>query len=841
MSIQIGVCQAEYTTNDNTPILHIFGRDNDGVPHRVDITGFRPYFYVPVDVAKECADINGIEIDTSVTYNSIKGELLYRVWVDNPRDVYQYRDVLCGYEADLNYPVRFLIDNKIKSGLTVPSHCVDISEVEPCDMMNPMRFMVVDIECYSENKFPQAEDDPIISVTCYDSFTETYVTFFLQSPDGVKFDIKAARKKTDSTEGCYIKGKHEVFVYHDEVSLLRALCEYIQTVDPDILTGWNFNEFDIPYIVKRLIVNGIQPATLCRIPTSVMPRWFNDYMDYIHIQDEDDITPEKVAAAKTLLEVSRERVRIKGRSIFDLLDGYKRLQQSQKASYRLDAIAEEELGERKVRYTGTIGELWKNDPIRFIDYNYQDVRLCVRINKHSDIIGFFSTFARYVGCSIEQTTISSIMVDTYLLRFTNGKYVLPSKGSAMGEEDQEFEGAVVLEPSVGLREDVIVLDLKSLYPMVMYSLNISPEMKSENGEIVAPNGIRFMKSPDGVTRSLIGELLAERDKLKTLRNTFTSDSNEYHVYDLQQSSVKIVMNTYYGVSGFKKFRLYDPDTGAAVTSSGRAIIAHCKQVVQDMGYETIYGDTDSVMVELKVDGDMEKVMEIGKKLEKALNESFDEFAKRTFNIETHTFSIKFEKYYRRFLQTGKKKRYAGHLVWKEGVAQDKIDITGFEAKRSDTPHIVKEVQSELLERLVKGVPIPDVKKYLRKVIGNYQKGNFSLDEVGIPRGISKALTAYKGADAHIRGATYANTYLNANFGQGSKPKRVYISHVTGKYPQTDVLCFEYGSDVPPEFHIDWDVMFEKTLKSPLERIIEPLGWNFAEIDPRVTTLDMYGC
>jgi len=146
------------------------------------------------------------------------------------------------------------------------------------------------------------------------------------------------------------------------------------------------------------------------------------------------------------------------------------------------------------------------------------------------------------------------------------------------------------------------------------------------------------------------------------------------------------MNTYYGVSGYARFRLYDREIGSAVTSVGRAIIEHTRKVIENMGYSVIYGDTDSCMIMLpKMERD--DTIKTAFEIEKALNQSYSEFALDKLGAEEHYFSIKFEKIYRRFFQAGKKKRYAGYLVWKEGKDTEQIDIVGFEMKRSDSPSL----------------------------------------------------------------------------------------------------------------------------------------------------------
>jgi DNA polymerase I len=513
------------------------------------------------------------------------------------------------------------------------------------------------------------------------------------------------------------------------------------------------------------------------------------------------------------------------------------MQSSKLESYRLDAVGKHEVGEVKAFHyeAGMTSRFWNTDHAKLIEYNLKDVELCVKINQKNSIIEFYQEISRYAGCPLDRTLNSSQVIDIYVLRKAFNHFVLPSKGFA---DASEFEGATVFEPSKGLLENVVVLDLKSLYPMAMMTINASPETKSSDGGLVAPNGIRFKEEPDGLTRSIIRELLNERDEKKKLRNTFEFGSDMYHLYDMQQNVIKVIMNSYYGVSGYARFRLYDREIGSAVTSVGRAIISHTRNIVEELGYRVVYGDTDSCMIQLPRTDDLEETIESAKEIEEVLNKSYDSFAKDVLHAKKHYFSIKFEKVYRRFFQGGKKKRYAGNLIWKEGQSVDETDMVGFETKRSDSPKLTREVQKQMMEMILYGGDgsFADVKKYLGDIIKKYRAGAYPLDDIGIPGGIGKNLDSYESDDAHVRGAKYANKYLGTTFSKGSKPKRVYIKQVNGTYPKTDVVCFEYGDLLPPEFVVDYELMLEKTLNQPISRIIEPIGWTWTDFDPSRTTL-----
>lgn len=775
--IPIGITQVEYSSGNHGPTIHLFGRTKTGAACRVDVDNFRPYFYIPKSEEKK-ASKNSLVIEKK-EYTSIRGGKLLKVYTTNPGDVREERENFTHHEADISFGIRFLVDRGITSGIKIPGLRVDYREVIPEDVSAPLRMCFLDIECSDEHGFPTADKDPITSISCWDSFDNKYITFF---------------------HGPYVKDDlHEIILCRSERDLLGRFIQYIKKTNPDLLGGWNVDKFDIPYINKRLEVNHIPTDSIARLPGRSMPD------------------------------------RVRGRIVFDLLAAYKKILRSEIDSYRLDNVAFVELGERKVHFKGKLFDLMRNDPKTFVEYNRKDVELCVGINKKKKITDFFYEIARFAGIPMDKTLWSSNVVDVYVLRKASGRFVLPSRPSGEGEK---YEGAFVLEPGVGLKRNVCVFDLKALYPMIIMSLNMSLETKDPRGEYCAPNGVRFLKSPDGLSRELIADLLKQRDERKKLRNTFPYDSQEYKVYDLQQEVMKVIMNTYYGVSGSPRFRLYDRDIASAITSTGREIILFTIDEISKMGYKTIASDTDSCFCEIKENGG--NLIEIARGIEKDVNSKYDIFSKK-LGIERHYFSIKFEKLYSVFLQTGKKKRYAGRLIWKEGVEADSIDITGFESKRSDTPKIAKDIFKDIIEMILNEEDYSVIKNKVKDFIINYRTGKFSLEDIGIPNSITKPFSQYKTKDAHIRGAEYSNEYFGTNFGAGSKPKRVYVKALVDRhYPITDVVCFEFPEQIPNSFIIDYETMLEKTVRDPIMRVAEVLGWSWADLDPQTMTLMDFG-
>jgi DNA polymerase I len=535
MSLQISINQIESTNVSNGTILHIFGRDESGKAHKIDVAGYRPYFYAPINQADTLPAIGGSHVDTETVYNTIKGQALRRIYTVHPTDIRDIRSRYQHFEADIPFGTKFMLDHDIKSGIEVEDTYSRCEEVIPKMLKYKCKLCIADIECEDHRGFPEPDRDAIIAITAWDSFSEKYITYF-------HADIESYK----------VSDIHEVKVYKTELEMLNAFIQYMIDVDPDIITGWNFIDFDLPYILKRMITIGADPTKMARLPGK--------------ISDKAD--------------------KLRGRVIFDLLTAYKRIHvaEGQEVSYRLDAVAEHQLGEHKVKYDGNLTDLRKSDPKKLVEYNWKDVELCVKINNKNKIVDFYREIAMYVGCPLDKTLNSSNVVDYYVLRQVVGKYVLPSKGNI---DLDKFEGATVFAPYTGLDDYVSVFDLKALYPMSMMTINASPETKDPNGELHAPNGVRFKKYPDGLTRTIITNLLKERDEKKALMKTFKDDTPEHDLYNMQQNVLKVIMNTYYGVSGYPKFRLFDHDIGGAVTSTGRAIIAHSKKVIEEAGYNVM--------------------------------------------------------------------------------------------------------------------------------------------------------------------------------------------------------------------------------------------------------------
>lgn len=841
--LELAVMQVNYTIESEGsaeyPIIHIFGRTADSETEHVTVIGVEPYFYVPTaEITENPVEQHDAIIDARETdpdgnnFKGIRGEKLTKLVARTPRDVGQVRNEFeTTYEADILFPNRFLIDNGIRNGIRVEERRLESgiiqvtpSQLEPVEVDAKPQVLTLDIEVDDRRGFPEDGEEPIVCLTSHDSASDAYIAWLFDAPDGTE---TLSADAAPAIEFLDENAQLETRVFDAEEAMLKSFISYIHDASPDVLTGWNVEDFDMPYLLDRLTELGIDENQFSRIG-----------------------------------EVWRSSggwggPNVKGYVVFDLLNAYQRTQISELDSYRLDDVAEMELGVGKERYTGDIGDLWEEDPLRLLEYNIRDVELCVEIDRKQDIIDFWDEVRKFVGCKLEDAPTPGDAVDMYVLHKAFGKFALPTKGQQEGEE---FEGGAVFDPITGVKEMVCVLDLASLYPMAMMTMNASPETKvdpdSYEGETyVAPNGQHFREEPDGIMREMIAELLGERDEKKTRRDEYEPGTVEYERFDQQQAAVKVIMNSLYGVSGWERFRLYDKESAAAITATGREVIKFTEQAANDLDKDVIYGDTDSVMLELGGSVSKEEAISQAFEIESYINEQYDSFAKERLDADTHWFEIEFEKLYRRFFQSGRKKRYAGHIIWKEGVDVDDIDITGFEYKRSDIASITKRVQKEVLEKIVTGeqgieVLKDDLVNYLNGIIEEFLGGDVDIDDIGIPGGIGKRLDNYDTDTAQVRGAKYANLLLGTNFNRGSKPKRYYLEKVHPEFfrkaeeanddlvsdpvylefkRDPDVICIEFAEQLPSEFFIDYEKMLDKTLKGPISRILEALDITWEEV------------
>jgi len=472
-------------------------------------------------------------------------------------------------------------------------------------------------------------------------------------------------------------------------------------------------------------------------------------------------------------------------------------------------------------------------------HNTNDVYICVALDRKKQLLEFLDEMRRLCYCQFEDCTTITRMADTFILRMFHGRKVFPSKRH--DNKVVEYEGAIVESKAGGLYENVAVYDIKSLYPSIVVTANLSPESMRDKAEpgTIQLGRCHVNQDVAGYLPEVIGYLFKERTKYKNLRDKEEYGTDNYKIYNMRQESVKRMLNALYGQTAYPKSRFYDPRVAETITWMGRQTITWSKDYVRSIGYKVIYLDTDSLHIVFD-SPDIEQMLVVLS----LINESYDEFVKQ-FGFTTHNFEIQFEKLYRKvFYNKDTKKRYAGALCWKDGKPIDILDIWGFETRRSDASELTRRLLTNIFDMVLRqDKSKTEVMRYIGEEIHTIRSGKFHLNDIGIPKGISKEPTEYckgdfdttkpvweqKGLPANIRGALYTTQSLGYEL--SNKPKLIYVSKMPEGFEPIDVICFDDESQVPAGMEIDVEKMLDRTIRSKISPIFNGLKWRMDELVP----------
>ena len=534
-------------TNPEKNIIKVYSRDKKGKRIIKTYDDFRPYFYYE--------DPNG-------RYRSIFGNRLEKEELVEPKGVYKAREAKKKngtkvFEADILYTMRFAIDR-----------------AENWEKV-PLRILFMDIEAENSLDFINAPR-PIVSTTLYDTFDGKYYTFILGDTgmEGENWVVKC---------------------FDDEEGMLERIVYMISEKEPDIITAWNL-PYDINYLISRIRRLSEEGTIDADIVNSLSP--------------ESRILCTKIKREKADTEglwVVRE---IPGVALVDLLDLY--CGRVRLRSYTLDDVAEHEGIMRKIKRPARIADM---SPDELARYNKRDVEIMVTLDRRLSIFesedelrrlaglpwNLFYTFEAAYGRRVAgkyRGRLTSRIVESYILRKTKRLgIVLPSKEK--GNETESYEGAFIYQPKPGVFKNVAVFDIKSMYPNIIRTYNLSPETYDpKNGDIRVPGKEhRYRSEPRGLLPMIEDELFALRQEYKK-RMKQAKDEEERRIWDMKQQAVKVILNAVYGFTGQKGSRLYHVPTAESVTAFGRAIIRDfLSNVVREFPetgeLEVIYGDSVS--------------------------------------------------------------------------------------------------------------------------------------------------------------------------------------------------------------------------------------------------------
>lgn len=687
------ILQPTYRIQSGRPIVHLWGKLDNGESFLVRDDRLVPHFYIR-EADRSRASVLGVQRIVPSDRHSMTGDPVVSVEVPAPSDTPLLRERLHRggvdtFEADVRFAMRYLIDKGIRGSMTIDG--------EWTSAIGGMRV-------YDNPVLQPAAWSPALDVLSID----------------IETDSRARRILSVGLSGC---GAGEVLLVSpgdrelpdkaravgSERELLQELAGRIRSLDPDVVTGWNVADFDFAVLVRRAeeLEIGFE---LGRGPGATRYRAGRSHRESSHVA-------------------------IPGRLVLDglqLLRGaFVRMER-----HSLDFVAREVLGEGK-KLGGRPGadgimSAFESDLARFVEYNLTDARLVIDILDRLQLMELAVERSRLTGLPLDRVSSSVAAFDfLYLHQLGKRGIVAPSVRSDR-HDVTAMGGGHVLEPAPGLYDNVLILDFKSLYPSLIRTFQIDPlgfvgESSEEVGLIVAPNGAAFRREA-GILTQLLDELLPRREEAKR------------HGREVESTAIKILMNSFYGVLGTPVCRFYNPDVANAITSSGRLLLLWSKEQLEEWGYRVLYGDTDSLFVQSGLP-DPDRAERFGHELVRRLNDALAEHVRQTWSVESRL-EAEFEKLYRRLFlpptrraATGARKRYAG-LIEKGGAPV--VEFTGLEAVRRDWTDLARQAQRELYRRLFLDL---EVEGYLKRLVIDLRAGE--LDNLLIYRkGLRKELDAY---------------------------------------------------------------------------------------------------
>ncbi len=623
--------RTEEIEGKNRNLVYLFGTTREGEAIAVRTPLLMPYFQV-VEPTKdilanleEKEEVENLESQDLWVDGSVKN--CTKVTTSHPGKVPKIRDWLKnnGFKplaADIPFHYRYLYDNDIGGCLTIKG-----------DEIPKENYSCKVIDAKEITKSENFESDfRILSFDIENSIFER--TIYCLS-----YCVK-------TSEG-YV---HEETLHGDEETLLKNFVKAINEHDPDIITGYNIDGYDLPLLVERCDVYGI------------------------------DL---KIGRDGSELEQRMQRFwQAQGRVIADAWWNVKREVRPRQES--LNAVAKELLGREKHDVNPKkMDEEWANNPEKVMEYCLEDAKLALEILEHIKVLQKYQHLGSVAKLPLNDVIngMTSTMIDSLMIRFADSKGIgvpMTNRRKRTGH----IEGGYVHSIDPGLYEWVCVLDFKSMYPSIIIDRNLCFSTMSEDGEIETPLGVKF-KSPEqkkGLLPELLVNLMADRDEAKKLQAAAKTEDEENY-YKRVQGAIKILMNSVYGVFASYFYRFTNLDIGASITAYAREYVKDILAELEKEGLEVIYGDTDSVFFRSPHD-DLEKTVEFGEKIA----ERYSVGAKQ----------LEFEKILQPFFSHGVKKRYVGKQVWpKEGML-----IRGYETRRTDSFPIQVQALEDIFAKLM---------------------------------------------------------------------------------------------------------------------------------------------
>lgn len=775
------VLQASYRIFGGKPVVHVYGRLADGRSFLVRDFRQQPFFYIrSLDVKK--ARALGAKNIRETSKTSFAKEPVSSVSVVLPSDTPLLRDGLHRggietFEADVRFATRYLIERNIRGSCWIqgePVHGVE------------------GVDCLF--------DDPVLVPTVI-PFRPKVLSFDIETnPDGnsllaISLFVKHPRLFVDEVVVVNVQDREapqNTIMVADEAQAILWFIERVREIDPDILTGWNVIDFDLNVLLKVAQRCGIS-LNLGRDRRGLRTRRAEGYF-------------------------GSGQATIAGRVVLDGIDlvrgAFLRFD-----DYTLDTVAKAVLGKGKI-LDGDVRDRafeilnnYRTDLPAFCEYARADARLVVEILDRLTLIDLAVERSRLTGMPVDRVAASIASFDfVYLAGLQERNVVAPSVRSGDSSVFSAQAGGHVLEPSVGMHENVWIFDYKSLYPSVMRTFNIDPlsfvqeqldgkdisnESPSKNPEVLGVievlDGIQFSREP-AILPEILSYLFEKRQRAKHNRD------------DVASQAIKILMNSFYGVLGTPACRFHNPKIANAITSLGRHFLLWSKLWFEEAGYDVIYGDTDSVFVRSRMSDPLE-AESLGISIARDVNKKLNEYVREKWGVQS-CLELELEKLYSKLFMpaarqstAGARKRYAGVVY-----GSDTTEFVGMEVVRRDWTELAKDVQRGLFDRLFAGNPVED---FLIESVKGVREGKLDRKLV-YRKGVRKDLASYKrNTPPHVVAAR-----------KSSEATRViaYMITVAGPEPLSDL-----------RHEPDREHYVQAQIRAVSEPVLGALGLNFDRV------------
>ncbi|MBU0665862.1 MAG: DNA polymerase II [Nanoarchaeota archaeon] len=756
-----------YRIVDEKAYVHLFGRLENGESF-LTINHFRPYFFIRKKDLKKALKIETFEYETT-TLKTFSEDPVVKVILDIPRKVPEFRKIFYeqdveSFEADIRFSYRFMMDKNLKGSIEIKG---DYKKGEFVSRI------------YEEPEILPSNWIPKLKVLSIDIETDSHAReLFCISMHTDDFSKVIIRSEKDIKNAISVKSEKE---------LLEVFKEKLLLLDPDIITGWNVIDFDLIKLQEKFLQYGMD-FKLGRINWNCKIRKQESFFK----DSTADFPGRVILDGITLLKISFVKL----------------------PDFKLDTAATIILGEKKligVENKGKeIEDAFKKNPQKLVEYNLNDSVLVTKILEKTGVLNLTIKRSLLTGIQLDKVKGSISAFDSLYLRDLQKKgYVAPS--AKFGEREERIKGGYVMSSKPGIYDYVIVCDFKSLYPSIIKTFNIDPftyveDCKGKN-LIKAPNGACFRKEK-GLLFEMIERLWKARDELKKKDD----QTGSY--------AIKVLMNSMFGVMANPVFRFYNNKIANAITHFGQHFIKFATKKVEELGYEVIYGDTDSIFVNLDVKN-YEEAKKVGIDIQNKINNFFNNHIIKEYGCENFL-ELEFEKVYKRFLmpkargsEQGSKKRYAGLLI-KDNKEQ--MDFVGLEFVRRDWTKLAKTFQLELLKKIFRK---EEVAKYIQTFVKDLKKGKHD-DLLIYRKAIRKNLDEYtKTTPPHVKAARMLPKLTSSIID--------YIMTINGPEP-IQLL----------KSNIDYEHYIEKQIKPLADTVLSFYDTNFDDIINNSSQKTLFG-